>query len=151
MHYRFLACLYVGEVEAVRIDAYLPDKVRVGLGEVFDFAHYLAVEFQVDQVGLCIAVYGYGLIEVSQCFRIEGYTDRSFLSGSDRGLSPPGYGAGAIGLYAGKHQRLVAGVRYGVLHRCRVLPLNLAEVVHFRIGGKTRLRYGCRCRSDKRI
>ena len=94
-------------------------------------------------MGLRITVNGYGFVEVPQSLRIKSHIDYSLCTRSDRSLCPPGHGTGTIGLHLGKHQRLVAGVCNGVLHRYRMFPFNLSEIMHFRIRGETRLRYGC--------
>ena len=142
MHNRLFTGLHIGEVKTVLINAYLPDEIRMGFSKILDFTYYLTVELQVDQMRLRITVNGYGFVEVPQSLCVKSHIDHSLCTRSDRSFCPPCYGTGTIGLHTGKHQRLVTGVRNGILHRYRTLPFNLPEIIHFRIRGETRLRYG---------
>ena len=151
MHDGLFAGLHIRKIKAVLINTYLPDKIRMGFSKILYFLHHLSIELQIDQMRLRIAVNGYGFIEMPQSLRIKSDIDHSLCPRSDRSLCPPGYGAGAIGLHVGKYQRLVTCVRNGVLHRYRMFPFNLSEIVRLRIGSKTRLCYGSQCRSSKRI
>ena len=66
MHHRLLTGLYIGKIKTVLVNTYLSDEVWMGFGKVLDFTHYLTVELQIDQMGLCIAVNGYGFVEMPQ-------------------------------------------------------------------------------------
>ena len=151
MHHRLLTGLYIGKIKTVLVNTYLSDEVWMGFGKVLDFTHHLTVELQIDQMGLCIAVNGYGFVEMPQSLRIKSDVDCSLCSRGDRCLCPLGHGTGTIGFHLGKHQRPVTRVCYGILYRHRMFPFNLPEIIRFRIRGKTRLSYGSQCRSCNRI
>ena len=71
MHHRLLTGLYIGKIKTVLVNTYLSDEVWMGFGKVLDFTHHLTVELQIDQMGLCIAVNGYGFVEMPQSLRIK--------------------------------------------------------------------------------
>ena len=56
---RILSTVSIGEVKRLHAEADLPDGVRVGLREVFQLAHHLSVQVEIDHVGLGIGKDGY--------------------------------------------------------------------------------------------
>ena len=56
MNHRLLTMLNIGKIEAVLVNTYLTDKIRVRLGKVLDFLYYFTIELQIDQMRLRIAV-----------------------------------------------------------------------------------------------
>ena len=136
---RFFTTMGIRKGKFVPVQTNGTDSIRMCLRKISNFLHYLAYKFQIDKAGLCITINTHSFLKMSECLRIKSSTNRSFLTGSDGRFRPTGNGTGTRSGNIGQYQRLVSGIRNGILHIYRMFPFYLPEVMCLFIGRKTRL------------